>query len=185
MKKISLSLLLLAIVISMSGCSSSMYHYAVKPTPIKEGDSKYVIRNIDLKLEHGEGRNLENKTFKTDEELKNSFKSFIEQALKNESMLGNNEDFKVDISINYKRTYSYGGNALSKPKFDYVVKIYSADNKLLANFSIPKSTTKYSMFKELAVNAEIIIFKWDAEDEPQDIELISNTLVRELSELGD
>jgi len=184
MKKLSLSLLLLVVMISMSGCGSSMYNYVVKPTPIKKGASKYVIRNIDLKLEHGYGRNTENKTFKTESELKNSFKSFIEKALTNSSMLGSGKDFNIDLNINYKRIYNHGGNALNRPHFYYTVKVYDSNNTLLVDYSISKSTTKYSTFKDMAVGTEIAAFQWDAEDEPQDIELISNTLVRELSELG-
>lgn len=183
MKKISLSLLLLAIGISMSGCGS-MYNYMVKPTPIKEGESKYILRDVDLKLEYGYGRNIENKTYKTEKELENSFKELILKELSEKAMLDNN-GFLVDVNIHYKRVYNHGGNSINKPEFYYIVKVYSKDGKLLADYSIGKSTTKYGTFKDIAVNAEIGIFQWDAEDEPQDIALISKTLVKELSELGD
>jgi len=58
------------------------------------------------------------------------------------------------------------------------------NNKPLASFSIPKSTTKYSYVKDIAVNMQIGLYNWKAENEPQDIELISQTLVKELNELG-
>jgi hypothetical protein len=167
-----------------TGCGSSMYNYSIKPTPIKQGEAKYVLKSINLKLEHGSGRNSENKTFKNENELKQSFEKFVTKELKKQSLLGGENSFKVTIDMNYKRTYNYGGNALNKPQFFYTVKVYNLEDKLLANFSVPKSTTKYGTFKEIAVNAEISVFKWDAEDEPQDIELISKTLVEELSELG-
>ena len=86
--------------------------------------------------------------------------------------------------MNYTRTYNYGGNALNKPEFFYTVKVLNNHNELLATFTVPRSTTKYDTFKDMAVNMEIAAFKWDAEDEPQDIELISKTLVKELSQLG-
>ena len=45
-------------------------------------------------------------------------------------------------------------------------------------------TTKYSYFKEMAVLAEIAAFRWDAQDEPTDIDLISKTLVDEIKDIG-
>lgn len=184
MKRFSLSVLLFAIIVSFTGCSSSTYVYNVKPTPIKQGVSKYSIRNIDLKLVEGEGKNVENKTYISESELKNSFKAFIDKALLEKSMLADAASLQLDIDINYTRVYNYGGNTLNKPEFVYTVKVYNADNVLLATATIPKSTTFYGRFKDMAVNLEIATFQWDAEDEPQDVELISKTLVRELSEIG-
>lgn len=184
MKKFSLSLLVVLTTILFTGCGSSMYSYKVEPTPIKQGKSKYTIKSIDLKLEHGHGQNIDNKSFKSENELKNSFKEFISKELVAQNLLGDNNSLQIDIQINYKRTYNYGGNALNKPEFSYTVSIYTEDSKLLADFTIPKSTTIYSTFENMAVNAQIATFNWDAEDEPKDIELISKTLVKELSELG-
>ncbi|NQY19713.1 MAG: hypothetical protein HRT40_00145 [Campylobacteraceae bacterium] len=184
MKKLGLSLLSIIVALGITGCGSSMYNYKVEPTPIKQESSKYVIKDISLKLSHGTGRNLENKTFKNEDELKKSFVSFLNKELKEQSLIGDNKSFQISINMNYTRTYNYGGNALNKPEFFYTVKVYNLENTLLADFTIPKSTTKYGTFKDIAVNAEISIFKWDAEDEPQDIALISKTLIKELSQLG-
>lgn len=160
-----------------------MYHYDVNPTPLKKGEAKYVLHNVNLALDHGHGSNLENKTFANEEELKKSFEVFITQALKEKDLFAEN-GFKLDIDLNYTRTYNYGGNALNKPQFFYTVKVLDANNKPLASFSIPKSTTKYSYVKDIAVNMQIGLYNWKAENEPQDIELISKTLVKELNELG-
>ena len=172
------------IALIFTGCGGSMYRYDVNPTPLKKGQTKYVLHNVNLALSHGHGRNLGNNTFASEEELKKSFESFITQSLKEKDLFAEN-GFKLDIDLNYTRKYNYGGNALNKPEFFYTVKVLDTNNKLLASFSIPKSTTKYSYFNEIAVNTEIGLFKWNAEDEPQDIELISKTLVKELNELGD
>ena len=74
--------------------------------------------------------------------------------------------------------------ALNKPHFRYSVKIYDNADRLLVSYSIPASTTKYSYFKEIAILAEIAAFRWDAEDEPTDIDLISKTLVDEIKDIG-
>ena len=182
MKKITILIAAFTALV-FSGCGSSMYHYNVKPTPIKKGQAKFVLNKLDLKLEHGQGRNLQNRTFITEQELKKSFEFFITKALK-EQVLFDDKGFKLDIDLDYTRTYNYGGNALNKPEFWYTVTVKNNDNEKLASFSIPRSTTKYSYFKDIAVNMEIGLFKWQADDEPQDIELISQTLVKELSKLG-
>ena len=41
-----------------------------------------------------------------------------------------------------------------------------------------------SYFNDLAVNLQIGTYQRDAEDEPEDIELIAKTLVEEISEIG-
>lgn len=182
MKKISLSILFIAVVISMSGCSK--YNYYVEPTPIVQGKSKYIVQNVSLNLTNNGNKNNENKTFKNEKELQKSFKKFIINELEKKSMLGSEDSYKVDIRINYKRIYTYGGNALAKPEFDYTVKVYNMSNDLLADFTIPKSTTNFGMLKEAAITIEMALMQWDAEDEPQDIEVVSKVLVRDLSELG-
>lgn len=183
MQKITIILATL-IALIFTGCGGSMYHYDVNPTPLKKGQTKYVLNNVTLALDHGHGRNLGNKTFANEEELKKSFEAFITQSLKEKDLFADN-GFKLDIDLNYTRTYNYGGNALNKPQFFYTVKVLDTSNKPVASFSIPKSTTKYSYFQEIAVNMQIGLYNWKAENEPQDIEHISKTLVKELNELGD
>lgn len=86
--------------------------------------------------------------------------------------------------MDYTRIYNYGGNALNKPVFFDTVNMYENTDTLLASFTVPRSTTKYSYFKDILVNTKIGFYKWKAEEEPTDIELISKTLVKELSALG-
>lgn len=185
MKKLYTKILLLILTLIITGCGSSMYHYHVKPTPIKKGKSMYTIRNFELTLDHGSSHNLENKTFKTESELEESFKLMILKELSSRSILGDENSLQLDISIYFLRRYSFGGNALIKPHFDYTVKIYDSQGTLLLDYEIPRSITKYSYFKDIAVNAQITTFTWDAEDEPQDVELISKGFVKRLSELGE
>jgi len=184
MKKAIFSSLGVILTLMISGCGS-VYTYSVKPTPIKQGESKYTIRDMNLKLSHGDGRNLENTTFKTEDELKESFSSFIKVALEENSILGDNKSYQLDISVNYTRTYKYGGNALNKPRVSYEVKVYDSNNDLLAKHSTGEFTTRYASLMDTYVNAQIIAFTWDAEDEPKDVQLISNLLVKDLVELGD
>lgn len=167
------------------GCSSKSI-YTVEPTPIKKGEAKYVLGEFKLTLSHGHGRNLENKTFKNEEDLKDSFAEFINKKLKEQKLDGTNIDdsYKVKIDMNYERKYNIGGNALNKPYIDYFVEVFDKNNKLLANYGYGKHTTKYAYFGDAAVNVEIAMFKWDAEDEPRDVELISGLIVKDLAELG-
>ncbi|CAA6813107.1 MAG: Unknown protein [uncultured Campylobacterales bacterium] len=183
MKKMSLFVVAIFVLLGISGCGS-MYNYTVDPTPIKKDSAKYVLKKFDLNLQHGHGQNINNKTFKSEADLRKSFIEFVNLELKEQGLLGAKNSFKVAIDMDYTRNYNYGGNALNKPEFFYTVSVYSVQNKLLANFSIPKSTTTYGTFKDLAISTEIAIFKWDAEDEPKDIAMIAKTLVRELSKLG-
>ena len=184
MKKFIVNALLIIAALGITGCGSSIYNYNVTPTPLEQGTSKYTINDISLNLTHGHGYNINNKTFKTEEQLKYSFKKFLNDELENQALLGDENSFKLNIDINYMRKYNYGGNALNKPEFDYTVSVYNSNEKLLATYSIPRSTTKYGYFKDISVNLEIGLFQWNAEDEPQDIKLISKTLIKELSELG-
>ncbi|MDN5041709.1 hypothetical protein O8C80_00050 [Aliarcobacter butzleri] len=185
MKMKVLSYIVVAFLVTFFVGCGSIYNYKVEPTPIKKGESKFTIEEFNLKLTHGHGYNIENKTFKNEEELKSSFVQFINQKLKEKNLLGSAENsYKVKINMNYERRYNYGGNALNKPYFYYSIDILDSNQKLLVSYSVPLSTTKYSYAKDIAVNLEIAAFQWDAEDEPIDIDMIAFVIVRELSEVG-
>lgn len=176
-------LFIVTLVMLFVGCGS-IYNYTVEPTPIKKGEAKYALSNFELKLLHGHGRNLENKTFKNEEELKDSFVSFINQELKNQNLQADNDGYKVSIKMDYTRTYNYGGNALNKPIIEYTVEIVDKNNQLLVTYGWAKHTTKYAYFDDTLVNAKIALYQWMAEDEPKDIKLISELIVRDLKEIG-
>jgi hypothetical protein len=166
------------------GCGSSI-QYLTKPTPLKQESSQYYVKELKVNLQHGHGRNLENKTFADEQELKTSFEKYINDSLAAKNMYSK-DGYGLAIVIDYTRTYNIGGNALNKPKFVYTVKVYDKANTLIASYSIPKdSTTKYSYIEDIGVNLKIAAFKWKAEDELRDVELISKTLVKEVSLLGD
>ena len=81
------------------GCSS-IYNYKVEPTPIKKGEAKFVIEEFNLTLTHGHGRNINNTTFKNEDELKDSFVKFINQKLKDKNLLGSVENsYKVKVNM--------------------------------------------------------------------------------------
>lgn len=174
--------LTMVIALLFSGCGSR-YAYDVKPTPLKANKSTYEIKSIDFVLDHGHGRNLANKTFSNEKVTKKIFTSFLKKALVEEKISGN--EYFLDIKMYYLRKYNYGGNALNKPEFKYSINILDKENKLIAHYGIPMSTTKYGYFKDLAVNTQIILFNRKAEHEPEDLELITKTMAIELSSIGD
>lgn len=165
------------------GCSSNL-KYLTTPTPLKKESSQYYVKDLKVNLQHGHGRNLENKTFSSEQELQSSFVKYINDSLIAKKIYAKN-GYGLSVVIDYTRTYNTGGNALNKPKFFYTIGVYDdATNTLLANYGIPESTTKYSYFEDIGVNLKIATFQWGAEDELRDIELISKTLVKEVSEFG-
>ena len=132
--------------IGCGGSSSSIY--LVKPTPLKEGSTMYSLKSLKVNLLHGHGRNEENKTFATQEELEKSFADDIIKYMNNEKIYSDKANYLLDVEINYTRIYNYGGNALNKPEFIYTIKIYDQSDKLLVNYSIPKSTTNFGGFTD-------------------------------------
>ncbi|WP_232471994.1 hypothetical protein [Vibrio gazogenes] len=45
-------------------------------------------------------------------------------------------------------------------------------------------TTKYAYFEEAAVDFKILSFLWDEKDEPKDVDLASQLMIKELAGLG-
>lgn len=173
----------LILAILFGGCGGG-YHYDVKPTPLQKGISKYVLGDFKFSLTE-DHRNKANLTYKNEQELKKDFVAAINKNLAQIGLLGvEGKDYRIDITMNYLRRFNYGGNALNKPYFDYSVEIFDNTGTRLASYAISTSTTKYSYFKDLAVNLQIGTYQRDAEDEPEDIELIAKTLVGEISEIG-
>lgn len=186
MKKVIIWTMLIMLAFLFEGCGGkSQSIYIVNPTPLKKESSQYYVKDLKVNLQHGHGRNLENKTFSSEQELQSSFAKYINDSLIAKKIYAKN-GYGLSIVIDYTRTYNTGGNALNKPEFFYTVSVYNdATNTLLANYGIPKSTTKYSYFEDIGVNLKIGTFQWGAEDEPRDIKLISKTLAREVSEFGE
>lgn len=185
MKKAVVGIMFIVSAFLFVGCGGkSQSIYIVNPTPLKKESSKYYVKDLNVTLYHGHGRNIENKTFSSEQDLQALFAKDIQAHLVTKKLFSK-DGYGLSISIDYTRTYNYGGNALNKPQYIYVVKIYdSLKHILLVNYSIPLSTTKYAYFEDAAVNLEIGLYQWDAEDEPRDIDLISKTLVNEISLLG-
>ncbi|HEY9204256.1 hypothetical protein [Dokdonella sp.] len=173
----------LVALISFSGCSRVTY--TVEPTPLKKESSKYYLKDLQLTLNHGVFRNSENNTFCEEKCLQEEFKNYIQEYLR-EKQIYDVGGYGLVVKMDYTRHYHLGGNSLNKPAFFYSVEVYAKDNKtLLAHYKIPNSTTKYAYLEELLVDTKVLLFQWDAEDEPKDIALISEVIVREISKLGD
>lgn len=185
MKKAIIWLMLIMSAFVLIGCSSkSQSIYIINPTPLKKESSKYYVKDLNVTLYHGHGRNLENKTFSSEQELQGLFAKDIQAHLVTKKIFSK-DGYGLSITLDYTRTYNYGGNALNKPQYVYTVKIYdSSNNTLLVSYSIPPSTTKYAYLEDAAVSFKIGLYQWGAEDEPRDIDLISKTLVNEISLLG-
>lgn len=183
MKKVLIQIMLMMSAFLLVGCSSNI-KYITTPTPLQKESSQYYVKELKVNLHHGHGRNLENKTFIREQELQSSFAKYIDDNLIAKKIYSKN-GYALSIVMDYTRTYNYGGNALNKPEFFYTINVYDdATNTLLARYDIPKSTTKYSYFEDIGVNLKIGTYQWGALDEPRDIDLISKTLAREVSEFG-
>lgn len=177
---------LIFIAFVVVGCSSSPYTYHEKPTPLKKGQTSYYLKEISVNLTLGHGAISGDDTFSNKEEMTKQFENSLNLALKEKGILAtssSNADADIEVIIDYKRNFNYGGKALNKPHLSHQVNIYNGSKKL-ASFGVSKYTTKYSYLKDLAVNIEISAFKWGADDELQDIELISKTIVDDLAKVG-
>ncbi|OUT11375.1 hypothetical protein B9N62_05105 [Campylobacter concisus] len=176
-------LFLIGLGVFFVGCAGR-YKYNVEPTPIQKGVAKYIVGDFNLTLTNQPTTYEHNTNYKNESELRDEFVEFISKHLKEQGILGDENSFKIKIQMDYERWFNWGGKALNKPHFSYSVKIYDNADRLLVSYAIPLSTTKYSYFKEIAVLTEIAAFRWDAEDEPTDIDLISKTLVDEIKDIG-
>jgi hypothetical protein len=168
------------IVVFLVGCGGGV-NYAVKPTPLQQGKSTYQLGNFKLDLDDS-SKDPSNFEYLNQEGLANSFKNKITSQLKEQNIYG--DEYTIDVDMFYSRVFNIGGNKLNKPQFVYTVSILDKEGKLLASYTIPKSTTKYTYFREIAVNMQIGTFNRGPENEPEDIELISKTLVRDIKEIG-
>ena len=187
MKKITIMITILIILV-LSGCGGSVKDiYLVKPTPIQHGKSKYQIDNLKFTLVEKMFKNDTSK-YKKEAQLKEYIFKNIEKELKASKILGNDvSSYKLDIDLHYDRIFTPipKTSSLQKPAFFYTIKVYNNDkSQLLVEYSIEKSTTKYAYLKELAVAAEILALQWDYEDEPLDIDLICKTLVEDVLSFG-
>ncbi|CZF87029.1 hypothetical protein [Grimontia marina] len=169
----------------LSACASSPYQYYVNPTPIKKQQTAYKFDNIDVNLTLGHGAIPGDEVFADEKELEKQFMKYLEASLSKKGLLDKNGDDALDVSvtIDYKRTFNIGGKALNKPEVSHRVVIHN-DKEELAGFSKSKYTTKYGYLDDIAVNIEISAFSWDQDDEPRDIELISQLIVEDLVNAG-
>ena len=165
MKKITLVIFVLA----LGGCASNSYVYHIEPTQLKSNKTKYHINSVAVSLEQGHGAIPGDKSFATQTQLKKQFENSLIVHMKEKEIYTStidNQGVSVDVIINYKRTFNYGGKSLNKPSVSHSVMVSDNKKQKLASFSQGVYTTNFGSFKDVAVNLEISAFSWDAEDEP-------------------
>lgn len=178
---------IILIAVLLTGCGSGpSYTYFVKPTPLKENTTKYYLGKIDVNLTLGHGAIVGDKTFATQSMVTKQFKIFFIKHLKEEGVFAKSKssaDAIVNVTVDYKRTYNYGGKSLNKPTVSHSIEIIQ--NKLkVASLSHGNYTTRHGYLKDLAVNIEIASFNWDEEDEPEDIELVAKLIAGDIAKAG-
>ncbi|MAM86979.1 MAG: hypothetical protein CME36_06700 [unclassified Hahellaceae] len=172
-------------VLFLAACASSPYKYYVEPTPLEANKTKYELRNLEVNLRLGDGAKPGDESFATQAQLRDEFEKSLRNHMKSKNILAtdNSDNIHVDVSIDYLRRFNIGGGSLNKPELAHTVTI-SRDGEKLASFSQSGYTTKYGYLDDAAVNFEIAAFSWDAEDEPKDVELVSEIIVKDLAKVG-
>lgn len=176
----------LSFFLLLVSCSSSPYTYHNKSIPIQKGITKYALKEVTVNLALGHGAIENDTTFASQQELKQQFTDALEKYLKEKNIFdasGNTNSIGVAINVDYLRKFNYGGKALNKPEVSHSVIVSKGDMKL-ASFRRSTYTTKYGYLKDAAVNLEIAAFKWGADDELKDVDLISKLIIDDLSGLG-
>jgi hypothetical protein len=181
-------LLSIMAIFILTACGSSKYNYAVNPTPLKEGNSKYYLSKLNFKLDDSDKG--ENSKFINESELKKSFEMSINKHLEKNNIKGTEDDFSIELDMTFWRNYYYLGNSKNRdsiklPYFEYSYKVFDKNKKLLATYSIPQSVIEYGFFE----GADVIMFKLlagqrDQDDEPEDVNHISKYLVKNILEMG-
>lgn len=181
------SFLLMSLALSfLFGCSSSPYNYHVEPTPIVSGQSKYKISDVKVSLTLGQGAIEGDTSFASEEMLTKQFSDALQKSLESQRLSTTSTNanvYEVVVKIDYVRKFNYGGKALHKPEVSHHI-IVEKDRTKLASFGRSHYTTKYAYLKDVAVMAEISAFKWGADDELEDVNLIAELIVEDLAKLG-
>ena len=152
----------------------------------KKGISKYFLEKVSVKLTPGYGAIPGDNTYVNQEELQKQFFESIRLHLEKRVILATNSESAsgdLEIEIDYQRNFNHGGKALNKPWVRHKINVYKNDMKLVS-LSTVKYTTRYTYFKEIAVNLEIGAFQWGVEDEPEDVNYISDYIVDTIFNLG-
>ncbi len=180
-------LMLLLAVLWLAGCAGSQrYTYYVEPTPLVAEQSKYVLGKVDVQLTLGHGAIEGDRTFASQRELQQEFAQYLQHFLEQSGHAAKDSasaDATIDVVIDYKRTFNYGGHALNKPEVEHAI-VLSKNGTKLASFEQGPYTTKYSYLEDLAVNLKIASFNWDQEDEPRDVSLIAEHLIKDVTQIG-
>ncbi len=177
---------LMLIAALLVGCgTSSSFTYYVKPTPLKINETNYLIGKVTVNLMLGHGAIKGDKTFSSKVQLEKQFIGFLRKHLIEKGVFSKskNADAVVNITIDYTRTFNYGGKSLNKPRVSHSIEIIK-NGKRLASSQQSNYTTTYGYFKDLAVNLEISTFNRDAEDEPEDIELVAKMIAEDIAKAG-
>ena len=165
------------------GCGSA-YTYHVDPTPLKKGETKYSVGDVEVKLTLGHGGKEGDERFASETQLADNFKTALGKQLQEQGLFASNGNgAKLDLKIDYHRTFFWGGNSLHKPEVSYQATVRN-DQEKLASFEEAGFTTTYGTFQDMAVNVEISSGNWGAEDELKDVDNIASYIVTMLVDLG-
>lgn len=190
MKKTSGLLLSIMSIIFLGGCGSSHgpFNYNINPTPIVKGETKYVVKNVSVKLE----QKYQVSGYPSEKELGVLFKEKLEAKLKSKNLLAtenqdNNIPMDIDLQISYKRVFM--GEAFGKTKavarmiISFDLNIKNGD-QLVASYSRNNITTNYGLIGNLGTIFKQISCSTKPKDEEKDINTFVNSFADEIEDLG-
>ncbi|CAH0533175.1 hypothetical protein VST7929_01037 [Vibrio stylophorae] len=180
--------LLLFFSIISTACVGSPYTYHVDPTPLKAGESQYVLGKVDVKLTLGEGAITGDKTFANQAQLEAEFRKDLTAAMKAQGILAEHPqsaDGTLDIQVDYTRNFNNGGKSLNKPHVKHAFIIHHDNVSLVSMPYCGSYTTDFGSFAEVDANAQIASFEWNEKDEPRDIQLIAEKIIQDVVKVGD
>lgn len=172
---------LLLFVVLLAGCASSPYTYHVTPTPIKQGETRYALAEVDVDLTLGHGAKEGDTQFVDQATLTQQFVDAFTESLAEKGILADSDeaDAELKITVQYQRNFNYGGNALNNPEISHSVQVLR-EGESLASFG----RSRYTLKRSMAANIKISAFKWKADEELQDVKRVAGMIVDDIYKLG-
>jgi hypothetical protein len=192
-------LLTIISLIFITSCSSNSFTYLQKPTSITKNQTKYYVADVDIKFVDGlyhkargevavfnlpKSMHKDFSAYPNQEELSEIFKNAFEKKLKEKEIYSDNKEDPNTLELSFKADYERLGIAWSKTAYNFFAisheAIISKNKKEIARSKV----SNYKAKRGSVSNLKSIFAQKGPEDEIEDINIVTESLVREISNLG-
>lgn len=175
--------------IFLSACATSPYQYRDNPTSLKNGVSKYQVKNIDLTLQNNKKPWTSNEVvagYPAQDAVKAMVTDELQKLLKAKGIYAEGQDaasVAIDVQLNYQRSFVVG-SGVGYPYISFALSGKDGKGEEVVSYYAGEGLLKASGRKSIVNDHKILVGKYDQEEEQEDIAAVARLIADAIAGIG-